>query len=156
MSQASGAAPVRFAVQRSKPGGWKTVLVDRDQAEADRVFKGMAATNPRGYFRLIRLEPRAAAAAAGADDDEDADGGGGREFGWRLVALYDPRTGRITGPETPAAPTGPARPPVRPSKATRQAAVAQVSVPVRFYLAVILIGGVLALAAWLALGPAAG
>lgn len=82
------ALPPRYAVQRAAGKGWKTFFVDQTQDKADATFREVVRLNPRGYFRLIRLDHQAE-----ADFD-------GMEFNWKLLALHDPRAGGGPPPRT--------------------------------------------------------
>ncbi len=120
--------PVRFAIQKARGKGWKTLEVGEELTHAKARFEAMIGVNPRAYFRLIQL-------------DYNADSGyEGMEFNWTLIELYDPTqpgTRKAAGksptkpPSTRRATAGSTRPP-RKSEA--------VALPFRVYLAVILIG----------------
>ncbi|MBY6266324.1 hypothetical protein EI613_31115 [Azospirillum sp. 412522] len=133
--------PTRFAIQKARGKGWKTLEVGEELAHAKARFDRMVGVNPRAYFRLIQLDYNADSAYEGM------------EFNWTLIELYDPtqagagkdgpkqgaRVGPVPKPVSPA-PRSP-----RPTK-NRKAGEA-VALPLRIYLAVILVGtlaGVLA------------
>lgn len=131
--------PTRFAIQKARGKGWKTLEVGEELAHAKARFDRMVGVNPRAYFRLIQL-------------DYNADSGyEGMEFNWTLIELYDPTQGGRVRPEAkPVSPKPvPLKPgPTAPRKPTdRRRAGEAVALPLRIYLAVILIGtlaGVLA------------
>ncbi|MFD1623125.1 hypothetical protein [Azospirillum griseum] len=119
--------PTRYAIQKARGKGWKTLEVGEELPHAKARFETMIGVNPRAYFRLIQLEYNAEA------DYE------GMEFNWTLIELYDP-----TQP-------GNRRPPPRAGTANAAAARGakspkapggreRVPLPLRFYLSVILIG----------------
>lgn len=119
----SPAGRLRYAVQRSGKGRWKTVRVEADCRGAEAAFEQMLEANPRGYFRVIELRPRADSAS------------GQREFDWKLIALYDPKRGRVVPPS---------------GEASRQQ-TQPVRIPVRLYALAILTGlvaGAVALVVW--------
>lgn len=121
--------PTRFAIQKARGKGWKTLEVGEELAHAKARFDRMVGVNPRAYFRLIQL-------------DYNADSGyEGMEFNWTLIELYDPtQGGRVRPAAKPAA--APGRKP-----GSKRKAVEPVALPLRIYLAVVLIGtlaGVLA------------
>ena len=119
--------PPRFVVQCAKGKGWKTLVVDESQPAAERAFREVVKVNPRGFFRLIRL-----------DDRPDAEIEG-QEFSWKLLQLHDPRKG------------GGGRAGNRPAGKRRD----KVRVPLKLYGAALLLGAVLALVAYLLYGPPA-
>ncbi|ANC92883.1 hypothetical protein A6A40_13920 [Azospirillum humicireducens] len=116
--------PTRFAIQKARGKGWKTLEVGEELAHAKARFDRMVGINPRAYFRLIQL-------------DYNADSGyEGMEFNWTLIELYDPKKGPATGGRVrPAAKATPAAKPDRKRKAAEP-----VALPLRVYLAVVLIG----------------
>ncbi|MBP2229462.1 hypothetical protein J2847_002761 [Azospirillum agricola] len=116
--------PTRFAIQKARGKGWKTLEVGEDLDHAKARFDVMVGVNPRAYFRLIQL-------------DYNADSGyEGMEFNWTLIELHDPT--RQSGPRPPPRPRPrPARRPVPDAPTRRREAVA---LPFRVYLAVVLIG----------------
>ena len=123
--------PVRFAIQKARGKGWKTLEVGEELNHAKARFETMIGVNPRAYFRLIQLDYN-------ADSSYE-----GMEFNWTLIELYDP-TQKST--RKPAAPPSKAGRGGRPraaasspggSQAKRREAVA---LPMRIYLAVIVIG----------------
>ncbi|PWC73017.1 hypothetical protein TSH100_31560 [Azospirillum sp. TSH100] len=122
--------PTRFAIQKARGTGWKTLEVGEELSHAKARFDQMVGINPRAYFRLIQL-------------DYNADSGyEGMEFNWTLIELYDPTKGLSKGP----ARDGRARPAPKPAAAARRKtdvkrkADEAVALPLRVYLAVILIG----------------
>jgi hypothetical protein len=80
MAASNASQPPRFVVQCAKGRGWKTLVADFDPAAAEAAFREVVKINPRGCFRLIRLEHK--------PEDE----GEGMAFDWKLLALHDPRT----------------------------------------------------------------
>ncbi|QCO17236.1 hypothetical protein D3869_18425 (plasmid) [Azospirillum brasilense] len=135
MAPVAAAQPTRFAIQKARGKGWKTLEVGEDLDHARARFNLMVRVNPRAYFRLIQLDHNAGA------------GGDGMEFSWRLIELHDPTQGGAAGPGPKPAPARPA-----PRVAARGASRAPrrretVPLPLRFYAAVVLagllIGGVL-------------
>ncbi len=73
--------PPRVVVQCAKGKGWKTLVVDESSDAAERAFREVVKVNPRGYFRLIRLDYNPKAEV------------GGLEFDWKLLRLHDPKKG---------------------------------------------------------------
>jgi len=119
--------PTRFAIQKARGKGWKTLEVGEELGHAKARFDRMVGVNPRAYFRLIQL-------------DYNADSGyEGMEFNWTLIELYDPtQAGRARPAAKPVSPKlGPTAP--RKPKGRRKAGE-PVALPLRIYLAVILIG----------------
>nr|WP_295838182.1 hypothetical protein [uncultured Azospirillum sp.] len=122
--------PTRFAIQKARGKGWKTLEVGEELAHAKARFDQMVGVNPRAYFRLIQLDYNADSAYEGM------------EFNWTLIELYDPTAGKPPA----AAPGGSGR-----TKTAAKAAAAgkdgrrarradPVAIPFRVYLAVILLG----------------
>jgi hypothetical protein len=128
MSATKPPQPPRFVVQCAKGKGWKTLVVEESPPAAERAFREVVKVNPKGYFRLIRLDynPKA--------DFE------GMEFDWKLLQLHDPKKGAAAATALPAGKRG-----------TRQGSGERVPIPVRLYGFALLLGSVLALAAilWL-------
>ncbi|WP_349602600.1 hypothetical protein [Azospirillum argentinense] len=127
MAPVAAAQPTRFAIQKARGKGWKTLEVGEDLDHARARFNLMVRVNPRAYFRLIQLDHNAGA------------GGDGIEFNWKLIELHDPNQGGAAG--TGAKPS-PGR---TPSRAARVAAKPplrreRVPLPLRFYAAVVLAG----------------
>ncbi|CAO3458481.1 hypothetical protein [Azospirillum largimobile] len=116
--------PTRFAIQKARGKGWKTLEVGEELAHAKARFDQMVGINPRAYFRLIQLDYNADSAYEGM------------EFNWTLIELYDPTKGPAKG--------GRVRPGAKPAAAAkpgrRRKAAEPVALPLRVYLAVILIG----------------
>jgi hypothetical protein len=114
------AQPPRFVVQCAKGKGWKTLVVDESPPAAERAFREVVKVNPKGYFRLIRLDynPKA--------DFE------GMEFDWKLLLLHDPRKGT-------SAAAG--------RRPRRQTPGERLAIPIRLYGVALLLGSILALAA---------
>lgn len=132
------AQPTRFAIQKARGKGWTTLEVGEDLEHARARFALMIQVNPRAFFRLIQL------------DYNDGSAYEGMEFNWKLIELYDPTKGKVAGPPRPA-------PPVRPAaRAPRAAAREKVSIPLRFYLAVIVIGALVGLLVYLRYGLGGG
>jgi len=128
VSAARAAQPTRYAIQKARGKGWKTLEVGEELPHAKARFDTMVGLNPRAYFRLIQL-------------DYNAESGyEGMEFNWTLIELHDPN--REPGRPGPGA-ARPARVPAKPGrrgaerKGRRKAAV---PLPLRVYLAVIVIG----------------
>lgn len=120
MPQARPPQPTRFAIQKARGKGWSTLEVGEELAHTEARFDLMVKVNPRAYFRLIQL-------------DYNPDSGyDGMEFNWTLIQLYDPSKGgtRKSGRGRTAAPRSPKAP----------GAKDRTRAPVRFYLAVVLIG----------------
>ncbi|KAA0581975.1 hypothetical protein FZ983_05545 [Azospirillum sp. B21] len=116
--------PTRFAIQKARGKGWKTLEVGEELAHTKARFDQMVGINPRAYFRLIQLDYNADSAYEGM------------EFNWTLIELYDPTKGPAKGRRVrPAAKPAPAAKPDRKRKAAEP-----VALPLRVYLAVILIG----------------
>lgn len=133
MAPNSAAQPTRFAIQKARGKGWKTLEVGEDLDHARARFNLMVRVNPRAYFRLIQL-------------DHNADAGGeGMEFNWKLIELHDPNQAGAAGKSRKAAPARPAPRSAAAAKGPRRRE--KVPLPLRFYavvvLAGVLIGGVL-------------
>jgi len=126
----STSRPVVYATQRSRRGGWKTVVVDAERGVVETAFEKMVKANPAGYFRVIELIPREQSAS------------GQREFDWKLLVLYDPKRGAIS--------TG------RMASQHAGRTKNRIYVPVRLYLVAIVIGLLAGAVAVLVWGPWAG
>lgn len=119
--------PTRFAIQKARGKGWKTLEVGEELAHAKARFDQMVGINPRAYFRLIQLDYNADSAYEGM------------EFNWTLIELYDPTKG---GPTK----GGRIRPAPKPAPSTagkpkgKRKSAEPVALPLRIYLTVILIG----------------
>lgn len=116
--------PTRFAIQKARGKGWKTLEVGEDLAQAEARFDLMIKVNPRAYFRLVQLDHNPEANFEGM------------EFNWTLIHLYDPTKGKAR--------------PARPAKAPRRRRE-KVPLPLRFYVAVVALGllaGALAYLRW--------
>lgn len=121
--------PTRFAIQKARGKGWKTLEVGEELAHAKARFDRMVGVNPRAYFRLIQLDYNADSAYEGM------------EFNWTLIELYDPtKGGRVRPAPKPAASAKPGR---------RRRTAEPVALPLRVYLAVILIGTLVGALAYL-------
>ncbi|AWK88975.1 hypothetical protein [Azospirillum thermophilum] len=120
--------PPRYAIQKARGKGWKTLEVGEDPDQAKARFDLMVSVNPRAYFRLIRLD---------YNDQSDYQG---MEFNWTLIELHDPTR---KGARPPAARKPSAKAPRTGEK---------VGLPLRFYLAVILIGALVGGLAYLRYG----
>lgn len=127
MTTAPPSHPTRYAIQKARGKGWKTLEVGEELPHAKARFETMIGVNPRAYFRLIQLEYNAEA------DYE------GMEFNWTLIELYDPTQPGTRRPP-PRVATGNAAAPrgAKPSKPP--GGRERVPLPLRFYLSVILIG----------------
>ena len=118
--------PTRFAIQKARGKGWKTLEVGEELAHAKARFDQMVGINPRAYFRLIQLDYNADSAYEGM------------EFNWTLIELYDPSKGLSK--------SGRVRPAPKPVPSTagkpkgKRKAAEPVALPLRIYLTVILIG----------------
>lgn len=145
--------PVRYSVQRAAGPKWKTVYLDDTQTAADKVFRDMVRINPRGYFRLIRLDQN----AERSDHATVA-------FDWKLIELYDPKKGGFvagsgaatTADEAPTAKSAPTRqrPVDRSSRAPTRRDRARV--PLGFYVTAVFLGVALATLVYLVYGPSMG
>lgn len=136
MAPVSAGQPTRFAIQKARGKGWKTLEVGEDLDHARARFNLMVRVNPRAYFRLIQLDHNAAA------------GGEGMEFNWKLIELHDPNQAGPVGKGRKPAPARPAPPSAAPRAASKGSRRREaVPLPLRFYAAVVLagvlIGGVL-------------
>jgi hypothetical protein len=116
--------PVRYAIQKARGKGWKTLEVGEELAQAEARFNLMVKVNPRAYFRLIQLD---------YNPDSTYEG---MEFNWTLIQLYDPTKKGVRGPAR-----------AKPAKTARRARD-KVRVPLRFYLTVIALGAVAGLLAY--------
>lgn len=114
--------PTRFAIQKARGKGWKTLEVGEELAHAKARFDRMVGVNPRAYFRLIQLDYNADSAYEGM------------EFNWTLIELYDPSKGGSVRPPPKPVPSTAGKP-----KGKRKSAE-PVALPLRIYLTVILIG----------------
>lgn len=123
--------PTRFAIQKARGKGWKTLEVGEDLDHARARFHLMVRVNPRAYFRLIQLDHN-----AGANYE-------GLEFNWKLIELHDPT--QATGTK------GRIRP-VQKRTATARRAGEKVRLPVRFYVAVTVIGALVGVLLYLRFG----
>ncbi|MGY0788295.1 hypothetical protein ACW7BJ_02920 [Azospirillum argentinense] len=137
MAPVAAGQPTRFAIQKARGKGWKTLEVGEDLDHARARFNLMVRVNPRAYFRLIQLDHNAGA------------GGDGIEFNWKLIELHDPNQGGTAGAGRQGVP---ARTAPRSAARARTAAKGPrrretVPLPLKFYAAVVLagllIGGVL-------------
>ncbi|WP_372396221.1 hypothetical protein ABMY26_10685 [Azospirillum sp. HJ39] len=130
--------PTRFAIQKARGKGWKTLEVGEELSQAKARFDRMVGVNPRAYFRLIQLDYNADSAYEGM------------EFNWTLIELHDPTKG---GPAKGAPGRGAG--PLLPTKAVaaktgrRPKAKEAVALPFRIYLAVVLIGSLAGVLAYL-------
>lgn len=128
MPQPRPPQPTRFAIQKARGKGWTTLEVGEALAQAEARFELMVKVNPRAYFRLIQLD---------YNPDSKYDG---MEFNWTLIQLHDPSKEPSTRPSKAGTRkprrghTATPRPPKVPGAKDRTRA------PVRFYLAVVLIG----------------
>ncbi|CAO3428520.1 hypothetical protein [Azospirillum doebereinerae] len=130
MSAARAAQPVRYAIQKARGKGWKTLEVGEELAHAKARFDTMVGVNPRAYFRLIQL-------------DYNAESGyEGMEFNWTLIELHDPNRGPNRAGAAPVRPTPKPgrRVAARPAKPGKGKSKERVALPLRIYLAVIVIG----------------
>lgn len=143
MAKPKDQQPVRYAIQKARGKGWKTLEVGEDLPHAEARFDLMIDVNPRAYFRLVQLDYN-------AESDYE-----GMEFNWKLIHLYDPNAGvrRNAGPKRPA--------PAAVKGAGRGAGAAvgateKIKLPIRFYLGVVLIGGLLGVLLYLRYGLGGG
>ncbi len=135
--------PTRFAIQKARGKGWKTLEVGEELSQAKARFERMVGVNPRAYFRLIQLDYNADSAYEGM------------EFNWTLIELYDPTKGGPTkgrqmtsGPMTGSRLRSPAT--AAPAKTGRRPKAKEaVALPFRIYLAVVLIGSLAGVLAYL-------
>jgi hypothetical protein len=109
--------PTRFAIQKARGKGWKTLEVGEDLAQAEARFDLMVKVNPRAYFRLVQLDHNPEANFEGM------------EFNWTLIHLYDPTKGPGKGRTRPSKPA-------KGSKRRKE----KVPLPVPFYVAVVALG----------------
>ena len=128
--------PTRFAIQKARGKGWKTLEVGEDLEHARARFELMVRVNPRAYFRLIQLDHN-----AGADFN-------GLEFNWTLIELYDPsRKNGKGGRGNP-----PLKPVPKPARGAAKPVAEKVPLPLRFYVTVILIGSLIGVLLYLRFG----
>ena len=147
MAKAKGPQPVRYAIQKARGKGWKTLEVGEDLPHAEARFELMIDVNPRAYFRLVQLDYN-------AESDYD-----GMEFNWKLIHLYDPNTGvrRNAGPRRPAAAMkAGAAGAAGVSAGVSASAAEKIKLPIRFYLGVVLIGGLLGVLLYMRYGMGGG
>ena len=130
MAASRAAQPPRFVVQCAKGKGWKSLVVEEDQSLAERAFREVVKVNPKGYFRLIRL-----------DYNPEADYEG-QEFNWKLLQLHDPKKGAGGSGRNSRGDSGRRRKPGE-----------KVPVPIRLYGVAIVLGVALALVLFLLYGP---
>jgi hypothetical protein len=128
-----GTGGERFVVQRAAGKKWETLTVHCTQAEGAAAFASAVRAGPRGFLRLIRLQ---------ADPDAP-----GEVYDWTLVSLHDPR--RNPAP-TARRSAGPAAGLVA-KKGRARRGKDRISVPVRLYIALFLLGAALVLL-WLLAG----
>jgi hypothetical protein len=124
-----GTGGERFVVQRAAGKKWETLTVHGTQAEGAAAFASAVRAGSRSFLRLIRLQ---------ADPDAR-----GEVYDWTLVSLHDPR-------RNPAPAVGPAAGPVIKKNRMRRGKE-RISVPVRLYIALFLLGAALVLL-WLLAG----
>ncbi len=129
MGEAKAGQPPRFVVQCAKGKAWKTLVVEEDQGLGERAFREVVKVNPRGYFRLIRL------------DYNPASNFEGQEFDWKLLNLHDPKKGRSGG--------GAGRGQDRRRRGPKE----KVPVPFRLYAVAVVLGVILAALLYLLYGP---
>lgn len=126
--------PVRYAIQKARGKGWKTLEVGEDLPTTEARFDLMVRSNPRAYFRLIKLD---------YNPDSTYEG---MEFNWTLIHLHDPRqSGAPVKRAGTRKPTATGRIPAPKER---------VPIPVRVYLTVVLVGLLLGALAWLRYGTA--
>jgi len=123
--------PPRFVVQCAKGKGWKTLVVEEDQGLGERAFREVVKVNPKGYFRLIRLD---------YNPKSDYEG---QEFNWKLLQLHDPKKGS----------GGSGRKGRGDSGWRRRKPGEKVPVPVRLYGLAVALGAALAVVLFLLYGP---
>jgi hypothetical protein len=121
--------PTRFAIQKARGRGWKTLEVGEELPHARARFALTVKVNPRGCFRLIRLDQRSGVPEL-------------MEFDWTLVELHDPNR----------RPQGRGKPPSGPVEGTARRRGEKVPLPLRLYLAVIAAGLLVGLLASLRYG----
>ncbi|MEI8393428.1 MAG: hypothetical protein WCF85_01740 [Rhodospirillaceae bacterium] len=148
MGESEAEQPPRFVIQCAKGKGWKTLVVDESQPTAERTFREVVKVNPRGFFRLIRL------------DDKPGSEFAGQEFNWRLLQLHDPRTqnGGSAPTESKLVKSSPAKAPAKPAaksgrKSERKSAPERARIPLRLYGFAVLCGAILAVGLYLIYGP---
>ena len=134
MGESKAAQPPRFVVQCAKGKAWKTLVVEEDQGLGERAFREIVKVNPRGYFRLIRLDYNPASRFEG------------QEFDWKLLQLHDPKKGQ-------SATNGTAR---RSLGQIKPGPKEKLPVPLRLYALAVMLGVMLAMILYLVLGPHAG
>lgn len=135
-----GAQPVRYAIQKARGKGWKTLEVGEELAQAEARFDLMVKVNPRAYFRLVQL-----------DYNEDSDYEG-MEFNWKLIHLYDPTAALAIGRPDKGMRRNVATASVRAADAPRtrgRGGTEKVKLPIRFYLGVVLAGALAGLLAYM-------
>ena len=131
MAASRAEQPPRFVVQCAKGKGWKSLVVEEDQGLCERAFREVVKVNPRGYFRLIRL------------DYNPKSNFEGQEFDWKLLQLHDPKKGSAgTGGKKPG-----------DSGARRRKPGEKVPVPIRLYGLAMVLGVALAALLYLLYGP---
>lgn len=144
-----GPQPVRYAIQKARGKGWKTLEVGEELPHAEARFDMMVEVNPRAYFRLVQLD---------YNDQSDYEG---MEFNWKLIHLYDPTQGvrRNAGSGGQASGGRAAAGKLAGGKSRRRAggggggaAGEKLRLPIRFYLGVVLVGGLLGVLLYLRYG----
>jgi len=133
--------PTRYAIQKARGSGWKTLEVGEDLNHVRARFQAMCRANAKAYFRIVSLDPLPNAST-------DAD----HEFTWKLIELRDPNAG---GPPSSGdrrarsrrGETARARP--RTSLGHRPRARERVRIPFRVYLVVIALGLLIGAVAYL-------
>lgn len=138
--------PARFSVQRAAGPKWKTIHLEEDDRKAFKVLKEVIRVNPRGYFRLIRL-----------DYNKERSDHANMEFDWKLLELYDPKQGGFQKgyvpegpplPDTPAGVGGASR-----AKSGQAAAGEKVKPPLHLYVIACVLGLILAVLLTVLYGP---
>ena len=125
IAEAKPPQPTRYAIQKARGSGWKTLEVGEELPTTQARFDAMVKVNPRAYFRLIQL------------DERENSHFEGMEFNWKLIQLYDPSKSDGASAASSS--------PVRQRKNTRSRrhkryAKERVALPWRFYATVVVIG----------------
>ena len=74
IAEAKPPQPTRYAIQKARGSGWKTLEVGEELPTTQARFDAMVKVNPRAYFRLIQL------------DERENSHFEGMEFNWKLTS----------------------------------------------------------------------
>lgn len=130
--------PTRYAVQKARGSGWKTLEVGEDLNQVRARFRTMCRVNAKAYFRIVSLDP-----LPGSTVDAD------HEFAWKLIELRDPNAGGGSSASDRKGRAGASGKRSRPARASRPRSRERVGIPVRIWLAGIGLGLTIGASAYL-------